>query len=68
VASVLERRGVYKDLVGIPEGKKLPETHKSGWEYNIELDFQEIKWGHVLDSSVPEEGQVEVCKRVITEL
>jgi ribosomal protein S14 len=26
--------GVYRDLVGIPKGKKLPERHKSGWERN----------------------------------
>lgn len=45
MASVLERRGVYKDLVGIPEGKELPEIYKSGWECNIELDFQE-KYGN----------------------
>ena len=57
-----------KDLVGIPEGKKLPERHESGWEYYIELDFQEIKLGHVLDSSGSGEGQVEVRQRVITEL
>jgi hypothetical protein len=65
---MLERRAVYKDLVGIHEGKKLPERHKNGWEYNIELDFQEMKWGRVLDSSGPGEGQVEVWGCVITVL
>jgi hypothetical protein len=25
--------GVYRELVGIPEGKKLPERHKSRLEY-----------------------------------
>ena len=45
VASVLERRGVRKVSLGILKGKKLLERHKSGWENNIELDFQEIKWG-----------------------
>ena len=68
MAGVLERRGVYRDSVEIPERKKQPVRHKSGWEYNIELHFQEIKLGHVLDSSGPGEGQVEAWKRVITEL
>jgi hypothetical protein len=52
-AIVLGRRGMYKVSVGILKGKKLPERHKSGWEKNIELDFQEIKLRRVLDSSGP---------------
>ena len=65
MANVLERRGVYKVSVGIHKGKKLPERHKSGWENNIELDFQEIKLRRVLDSSGPGQGQVEEWKCVI---
>jgi hypothetical protein len=59
---------VYTDLVGILEGKKLPERHKRGWEYKIELDIQEIKWRRVLDSCDPGEEQVEVWKHVTAQL
>jgi hypothetical protein len=53
VANVLERRGMYKVSVGVLKGKKPPERHKSGWENNIELDFQEIKLRPVLNLSGP---------------
>ena len=36
-----ERRGVYRVLVGKPEGKKLLGRPKSKWEDNIEMYLQE---------------------------
>jgi hypothetical protein len=36
-----ERRGVYRVLVGKPEGKKPLRRPKRGWDDNIKRDFQE---------------------------
>jgi hypothetical protein len=44
-----ERRGVYRVLVGKPEGKKPLGRHRCRWEDNIKMDFQEVGWGHGLD-------------------
>jgi len=43
VARMGERRGVYRDLVGIPDGKKQFGSPRRRWEENIEVDLQEIK-------------------------
>jgi hypothetical protein len=37
-----EGRGVYRVLVGRPEGKRLWGRSKSMWEDNIKLDLREI--------------------------
>jgi len=37
-----ERRGVYRVLVGKPEGKRPVERLGRGWEYNIKMDLQEV--------------------------
>jgi hypothetical protein len=37
-----EGRGVYRVLVGRPEGKRLPRRHRRRWEDNIKLDLREI--------------------------
>jgi len=37
-----ERRGVYRVLVGKPEGKRQLGRPKSRWEDNIEMDLQEV--------------------------
>jgi hypothetical protein len=37
-----EGRGVYKVLVGKPEGKRLLGRPKRRWEDNINIDFREI--------------------------
>jgi hypothetical protein len=37
-----ERRGVYRVLVGKPEGKIPPGKHRRKWEDNIKLDLQEV--------------------------
>ena len=40
-----ERRGVYRDLVGNPEGKRPLERHRRRWEDNIKMDLQEVRIG-----------------------
>ena len=45
VASMGERRGVYRILVGKPEGKRPLGRPRRRWEYNIKLDLQEVKCG-----------------------
>jgi hypothetical protein len=34
-----ERRGVYRVLVGKPEGRRLLERPRHKWEDNIKMDF-----------------------------
>ena len=43
VARMGERRGVYRVLVGKPEGKRQLGRPRRRWEDNIKIDFQ--KWG-----------------------
>ena len=45
VASMEERRGVYRVLVGKPEGKRPPGRPRHRWEDNIKMDLQEVGWG-----------------------
>jgi hypothetical protein len=40
-----EERNVYRVLVGKPEGKRLLESPRCGWEDNIKMDPREIGWG-----------------------
>jgi hypothetical protein len=40
-----ERRGVYKVLVGKPEGKRPLGRPKCRWEENIKIDPQEVGCG-----------------------
>ena len=42
-----ERRGVYRVLVGKPEGKRPLETRKCRWEDNIKMDFR--RWDGGMD-------------------
>ena len=49
VASMGERRGVYRVLVGKPEGKRPLGRPRRRWEDNIKMNFQEVRWGHGLD-------------------
>ena len=39
-----ERKGVYRVLVGKPEGKKPLGRPRRGWEDNIKIDLQEVGW------------------------
>jgi len=45
VARVGERRGVYRVLLGKPEGKKQLARTRRRWEYNIKMDIQEVGCG-----------------------
>ena len=40
-----ERRGVYRVLVGKPEGKRPLGRPRRRWEDNIKMDLQEVGWG-----------------------
>jgi hypothetical protein len=39
-----ERRGVYRVLVGKPEGKRPLGSSRRTWEDNIKMDLQEVRW------------------------
>jgi len=40
-----ERRGVYRVLVGKPEGNRPFWRHRRKWEDNIKMDLQEVGCG-----------------------
>jgi hypothetical protein len=40
-----ERRGVYRVLVGKPEGKRLLRRLRRRWEGYIKIDLQEVGCG-----------------------
>jgi hypothetical protein len=40
-----ERRGVYRVLVGKPEGRRPLRRPRLRWEDNIKMDHQEEEWG-----------------------
>jgi hypothetical protein len=44
-----ERRGLYRVVVGKPEGKRPPGRHRHRWEDNIKMEFEELGWGYGLD-------------------
>ena len=45
VARMGERRGVYRVLVGKPEGKRPLGRPRRRWEDNIKMDLQEVGCG-----------------------
>ena len=45
VARMGERKGVYRVLVGKPEGKRPLGKPRSRWEDNIKMDLQEVGCG-----------------------
>ena len=45
VACVVDRRGVYRVLVGKPERKRPFGRLRCGWEDNINIDLQEVEFG-----------------------
>jgi hypothetical protein len=49
VACMGESRGVYRVLVGKPEGKRALGRPPYRWEDNIKMDFQETGRGNGLD-------------------
>jgi hypothetical protein len=40
-----EMRGVYRVLMGKPEGKRPLRRHRRGWEGKIKMDLQEVECG-----------------------
>jgi len=42
-----ERRGVYRVLVGKPEGKRPRGRPRCRCEDNIKIDLQEVEWGRM---------------------
>jgi len=42
VARMGERRGVYRALMGKPEGKRPLGRQRRGWEDNIKMDLKEV--------------------------
>jgi len=42
VERVGNRRGVYRVLVGKPEGKRPKGRPRRRWEFNIKMDLQEV--------------------------
>jgi hypothetical protein len=42
VARMGERRGIYRALLGKPEGKRSLGSPRHGWEDNIKMDHQEV--------------------------
>jgi len=44
-----ERRGVYRVLVGKPEGKRPLGRPISRWKHNIWINLQEVGWEYGLD-------------------
>jgi hypothetical protein len=46
VAHMGEDRGVYRVLVGKPEGKRPLGRPRHRWKDNIKMDIQEGGWGH----------------------
>jgi hypothetical protein len=45
VAHMGERRGVYRVLVGKPEGRRPLGRPKLRWKDNIKMNLQEVEWG-----------------------
>ena len=45
VALMGERRGVYRGLMGKPEGKRPLRRLRSRWEDNVKRDLQEVECG-----------------------
>ena len=40
-------RGLYRVLVGKPEGKRPLARLRRRWEDNIKMDLQEVGWGGI---------------------
>ena len=45
VARMAQRRGVYRILVGRPEGRRPLGRPRRRWEDNIKMDLQGVGWG-----------------------
>jgi hypothetical protein len=59
VARKRERRGVFRVLVGNPEGRRPIGRPRRRWQDNIKMDFQKVRlWGCGLDRAGSGQGQV----------
>ena len=47
IARMGERRGVYRVLVGKPEGKRTLDRPRRRWEDNIKMNLQEVGCGEM---------------------
>ena len=47
VARMGERRGVYRILVGKPEGNRPLGRHRRRWENNVKMNLQEVGGGGI---------------------
>ena len=41
----MRRGGIYRVLVGKPEGRRPLERPRRSWEANIKMDLREVGWG-----------------------
>jgi hypothetical protein len=46
---MVERKGLYRILLGKPEGKRPLGRTRGSWEDNIKMDLQKLDGGHRLD-------------------
>jgi hypothetical protein len=42
-----ERRGIYRNLVRRPKGKRSLGRHRCSWDDNINNDHQNVGWGSI---------------------
>jgi hypothetical protein len=49
VACMGESRGVYRDLEGRHDEKRLLGRPRHRWEDNIKINFEKVRWGFGLD-------------------
>ena len=49
MAHMGEKIGAYMVLAGKPEGRRPFGRPRHRWEDNINMDVQEVGWGHGLD-------------------
>jgi len=47
VARMEDMRNAFKNLVGIPEGKRPLRRHRRRWKDNGRMDLREIEWEDV---------------------
>ena len=50
-------RGVYRDLVGKPDGKRLLGRPRRRWVDNIRMDLQEVGCGYVDRIGLAQDGE-----------
>ena len=53
VARTGEERGVYRVLVGKPEGRRPLGRHRRRWMDNIMMGLQEVMWVYGVDWAGP---------------